>query len=190
MAKRFGGGGHKGAAGFQVKVDDERFFEFLKIHEINSGKRISEKTEEESESDRKAKEIRLLGFKSKYITAEEYVELADRFIHVVGPGKLRLSTIYDDTIRILSLTDTNLKEAFFNGECMGDAFFGITFEPANHNGEAIHFDNYYPGVFNMPGNNNVKKRTLLICGIQYTNGCLIYTGDPKDYMRITQEGKD
>lgn len=196
MAKRFGGGGHKGAAGFQIKVDDERFAEFLKTHEISSNEQISEEKEEEekeeekSESDRKAEEIRLLGFRSKYITAEDYVELADRFVHVIGPDKLRLSTIYDDTLRILSLTDANLKEAFFNGECMGDAFFGITFEPANHNGKAIHFDNYYPGAFNMPGNNNVKKRTLLICGIQYTNGCLIYTGDPKDYMRITQEGKD
>lgn len=34
MAKRFGGGGHKGAAGFQINVDDERFVEFLKTHRI------------------------------------------------------------------------------------------------------------------------------------------------------------
>lgn len=196
MAKRFGGGGHKGAAGFQIKVDDGRFVEFLKTHEISSNEissneRISEEKEEEkSELDRKAEEIRLLGFKSKYITVEDYVELADRFVHAIGPDKLRLNTIYDDTVRILSLTDTNLREAFFNGECMGDVFFGITFNPAIHNGKVIHLDNYYPGAFNMPGNSNAKKRTLLICGIQYTNGCLIYTGDPKDFMRITQEGKD
>lgn len=36
MAKRFGGGGHKGAAGFQIKADDERFVKFLKTHEVNS----------------------------------------------------------------------------------------------------------------------------------------------------------
>lgn len=60
IAKRFGGGGHKGAAGFQIKVDDEIFAEFLKTHEILS--------------DRRMEEIRLLGFNSKYITVEDYVD--------------------------------------------------------------------------------------------------------------------
>lgn len=72
---------------------------------------------------------------------------------------------------------------------MGDEFFGIKFKPAEHNGRAIHFDNYYPGALNMSGNSNAKKRNLFICGVKNTNGCLIYTGDPKDYVQIIQEGK-
>lgn len=34
-AKLFGGGGHKGAAGFQLSVEDQRFIDFMSNHKLN-----------------------------------------------------------------------------------------------------------------------------------------------------------
>ena len=34
IAKTFGGGGHKGAAGFQLSVDDKRFLNFMLNHKL------------------------------------------------------------------------------------------------------------------------------------------------------------
>lgn len=186
MAKRFGGGGHKGAAGFQVKTSDGRFVKFLESHEINSGL-------EKFDKERREEIIRLREFDSDYITDLDYFELADRFVHVHGWEKLGIKTIYDDTVRILNLTQPNLNYVFMNRdkyeEGMGDAFFNVEFIRDRKDGVVLEYGNRYPGKIRIPGDNEGKERCIFICGIKYENGCVVYTGDVADFVKVTQNWK-
>lgn len=186
MADRFGGGGHKGAAGFQVKTSDSRFIKFLESHEINSGL-------EKFDRERREEIIRLREFDSDYITDLDYFELADRFVHVHGWEKLGINTIYDDTVRILDLTQPNLNYAFMNrdkyGKGMGEAFFNVEFIRDRKDGIPVEYGNRYPGVINIPGDNGGKERCIFICGIKYKNGCVVYTGNVSDFVKVTQNWK-
>lgn len=209
IANRFGGGGHAGAAGFQLKVDDKKFLNFLKTHKLVSDENKSlstdiderhpipmyaEATKDKSNisvngNDSFRYEIPLNnGTVSSIISLEEYKEEVLKFEEENG-DKGRWFPYVRNDIALLPLTNPKMKEAFFKGEDMGGLLFNIKFDPLRKDGTIIDYLDVHPGDFVSQANPYEFERNIIVSGAKYEKGCIIYTGNSKDKFTISQEGK-
>lgn len=74
-------------------------------------------------------------------------------------------------------------------EGIGDAFFNVEFIRDRKDGVTLEYWNRHPGKIRIPGDNEGKERCIFICGIKYEDGCVVYTGDVADFVKVTQNWK-